>query len=327
MPAPRRSLLIGAALTLALGASVSVGSAAEVDVENAVQTRASEGVFEVRYAYGAAWVAAPRRLVRVSPDGRVRKGSPVPGTIVDFTEGFGRMWILWTKGRDSYVAQARRSDGRIIGSPRRAKTRSLRSTIASGAGSVWVGGSSNVLLRVNPRTLRSRPTRLPGGGATTLFVEKGTVYTIAGSTLLGHRARDLRRTTRDRLPDGAWQGAVAYGAGNFFFAWGKATEADAANVTPGAGVTARTDISASFPAIWHAAVGLGSSWFANQLINAQAEPTAANITRLGPGLASSVSGSLPGTQSVSALTTGGGWLWLLDNASGVLYQVRPDSVG
>lgn len=316
------------AITLAAGALLGAGAASAVGADATVvkEYDIKSGSGEVRYAYGAAWVAGTNRMYRVTPTGKVTRGASLPGAVLDFTEGFGRIWVLWDAGRNYYVAQLNRNNGRVIGSPRRWRTRSFRSAIAAGAGSVWVGGVSNTVYRLNPKTLRARAKRVPGGGTSQIWVEKGGLYTIVQDNLVRHQASNLKRTTRTALPKNARSGSIAYGGGSFLFGWAPALVGQVATVKPGTGVTARATVNAPNVVIDAVAVGGGASWVGFDSTTDGGNASTANIARYGPGLTTVATALLPGTQNINDLAVGGGSVWVNDGIDGKLYQVDPSSI-
>ena len=308
--------LIGAGATTALGADATVTKIYDIKSDSG----------QVRYAYGAAWIPGPSRMYRVTPSGRVTRGTNLPGAIVDFTEGFGRIWVLWEAGRNYYVAQLNRKNGRVIGSPRRWRTRSFRSDIEAGAGSIWVGGVSNTLFRLNRKTLRAQAKRLPGGGASQFWVEKGGVYTVVQRNLVRHQASNLRRTTRTTLPAGALLGSIAYGGGSFLLGWDRGFVGQVATLTPGAGVTASATLDPASSDVDAVTVGGGASWVAYDSGPSNGSVFTTYLARYGPGLGTVATAPLPGVQAVNGLAVGGGSVWVNDGIDGKLYQVDPASI-
>ncbi len=174
----------------------------------------------IRYAYDAAWVATKGgTLLKLSAgDAEPASTARFPGTIVDATEGYGRVWVLWRKDARSYVASVNPKTGRIVGRATRTRVPGRPARIRAGAGALWVAPLGNKvtargpLTRIDRKRLRAVTRRWMK--PTDFFVERGRIYSFNGLKLVTRRPGDLR-VLRRVSSFSAFQG-VTYGQGNFW---------------------------------------------------------------------------------------------------------------
>ncbi len=212
------AVLCGAA-TGAVGAEAhQSGSPPPASVVAEYDTPSTPGA--VRYAYGAAWVTAPaaRSVLRIAPGAETPTTTRLPGRILDITEGYGRIWVLWSSGARSYLAALDPRTGRLVGSARRSKLEGRPTDIEAGAGAVWASRlglsfrARAVLSRVHPSTRRVTARRWPTPAG--FFVERGLIWSFTGQRLVKRAPATLR--TRGSVRAFSGYNAVTYGLGNFW---------------------------------------------------------------------------------------------------------------
>lgn len=326
------SIVVGAGVTLAWAGGATGAPVADGFAEPTIsQTYATDGQPAlVRYAYGAAWVGTKARtLVRVAPGSAVPRTTRFPGAIVDVSEGFGRIWVLWRIGPRSYVTPVNSTSGRIVGPVRRTRVPGRPGRIRAGAGAVWVAEQGDrvtargVLTRLDPRNRRVVTRRWPK--PTDFFVERGLLWSFNGFKLVARRPGDLR--VRHRVPAfSGFQGA-AYGLGDFW--------ASSAGTTGNGGVTRISPTRGRDPEVLpfpsdldvgsggSITTGGGSVWSAWEIAPSEvgsASPWA--LVGFSPSGAQEGFVGLPidGTPSIAY---GAGSLWVTDPGGGRLLQIVP----
>ena len=211
--------VLGGAATGAVAAEAhQSGSPPSASVVAEYDTPSAPGA--VRYAYGAAWVTAPaaRSVLRIAPGAERPTTTRLPGRILDITEGYGRIWVLWSSGSRSYLAALDPRTGRLVGSARRSKLAGRPVDIEAGAGAVWASRlgarfrTRTVLSRVHPSTRRVTARRWPTPAG--FFVERGLLWSFTGQRLVKRAPATLR--TRGSVRAFSGYNAVTYGIGNFW---------------------------------------------------------------------------------------------------------------
>jgi hypothetical protein len=111
----------------------------------------------VTAAFGDAWAADGRTVVRVEgrAGGGVLARIPVGGVAIDVTAGPRNVWVLAFERRRVRLVRVDARANRVTAVR---LLPGLPSSVAVSAGGVWVGllGSTERLLRLDPRTLRVR---------------------------------------------------------------------------------------------------------------------------------------------------------------------------
>lgn len=324
-----------AALTTAalVAAGAGVGAAQEAPTVEGTYSvssgRDGQRTAGVRHAFGAVWVnVGNSSLVRLNPKtGATRRVPRVKGGITDYVEGFGRMWILSSAGRRSYVTEVNGRTGK------RMRVRALRgqaTSLTAGPGAVWVALSNprNTIARVPLSTgkVTMRPLQgTPVSDVVWLFAQGGSLWTYAqGSTIDRWRTPRLTRTAQiDGVPEYGTGAAQANGA---FYVWPASDNGGVAAFSrTGALGTLQFTTSTDGGYAESVALGAGSVW----MLWSNSQGT--SLTKATPSLQD------PATVDVSSLVEdddgpgpavayGGGSLWMTDGDRSVI-RIAPSSVG
>jgi hypothetical protein len=313
------ALVAGAALALA-GATAATGAPVadgfpEPNVSATYPTGSPPSL--VRYAYGSAWAGTTGgTLVKVTPGSTATTTVRLPGALVDVTEGYGRLWVLWRTGARSYVTPVDPKRARVVGPVRRTRVPGRPARIRAGAGAVWVAALGNkvtargTLTRIDPERMRVRTRRWPK--PTDFFVERGLIWSFNGLKLVARRPSDLRVRRRVSAFSG-FQG-ITYGLGDFWASSvGDTGNGGVTRISPTRG---RDDIL-PFPTDFDVnlggsiTTGGGAVWSAWQIWP----------TEVTPGGASSW--GLAGFAPSGAVAYGGGSLWVTDPGGMRLLRIAP----
>jgi len=207
-----------AAVVVALAASAATAGAVDANVIDTYDTSSAPG--QVRNAFGATWVDVPKsgQLLRFAAGAENPRTTKVPGQISDFTDGFGKIWVLWRSGARSYVAAVDPRTGRVIGSPRRTRVPGTPEIIRAGARGVWTSAvgpnfrKKTTISRVNPSNRRVTNRKWPMPQQ--FFAEKGLLWSFTGLRLVKRAPGNLR--TRGSVKAFSGFDGVTYGIGSFW---------------------------------------------------------------------------------------------------------------
>jgi hypothetical protein len=285
----------------------------------------------VRYAYGAAWTGTESgSLVRITPGGAATKTVRLPGTLVDVTEGYGRIWVLWRKGARSYVTPVNPRSARIIGRATRTRVPGRPARIRAGAGALWVAALGNKvtarggLTRVDPKRLRVSTRRWLT--PTDFFVERGLIWSFNGFKLVARRPGDLR--VRHRVSAFSGFGGVTYGLGEFWTSsTGPTGNGGVTEIQPTRGrgqvlaFPTDYDINAGGPIT----TGAGSVWSTFQVAPSEVSPAGASAWGL---VGYEPSGTQEGfvglpVDGTPDVAFGGGSFWVTDPGGQRVLQIAP----
>lgn len=330
----------GAALALVggIGATGLPAASAATDATVVASYPTPSAPHGVRYAFGAAWVGAASKgaLVRVMPGAASSRTTSVPGTLVDFTEGYGRMWVLWRTGSRSYVASVDPKSGRIVGGARRTRVAGRPGRIRAGAGAVWTSTlgqnprARGTLSRINPRNRRvsTRRWAMPSD----FLVERAGLWSFVGLKLVNRSASTLKVRRRVRAFSG-FEG-VTYGLGSFWTSsLGPTGNGGVTRISPtaGRGEVFEFPSDFDFDDAGGITTGAGSIWalWENQVDEVPPGEDPWNLAGFSPsgtaGSALTVPVSqVPGDQSLRpTVAYGGGSLWVTDPGGERVLQITP----
>jgi hypothetical protein len=293
---------------------------------------------DIQYAYGAAWAqVGPNSVTRITPGGQTQTAN-LPGTVLDLTEGFNRVWVLWRSGSTRYVAQINRRTGKLIGSPRRIRVAGRGEQIDAGAGYVWVTdiGAGRRVARFSPRNLRPRYANWPGGSILELFIEKNRVYTFVGEStknarLIERRRSNLRNLRSVRVLTPSVGTHRAYGSGSFYVNGLSSPNPgfgpNIAQISPRRGVVnnTATQVPTSQFTEWGCiAVGLGNVWSLWE----QFDPSSWKLvvqTNQGQPVGDFDQPATAASNRTPCVAVGGGYVWITSPGTRQVFQMNPSS--
>jgi hypothetical protein len=317
-----------AGVVAALAAGAATAGAVDANVVATYDTPGAPG--DVRYAYGATWVDAPEAgaLMKVTPGAQAPQTIQFPGQIVDFAEGYGKMWVLWRKGAKHYLASVNPNAAKIIGSARRTRLPGSPDGLAAGAGAVWASGEGptssakalrkkTTLSRVNPRTHKVANRRWPV--PTRFFAEKGLLWSFRGLRLQRRAPRTLE--TRGSVKAFSGFNAVTYGLGNFWTSSeGVMNLGGVTKISPTKGRAAPFSFPNFIDGAGGIATGNGTVWALYQ----ENSPGPWSVVGFSP------SGTTTNSVDVQigeqpAVAYGAGSIWVTDGSGQRLLEVTPPS--